>query len=124
MTHLQDWIRFWLKRNDREFEEEAKRERELDKESDLPPDVLALFARLRQEDHARNQSPVGAFFDSINPRRHNGRKASAEKLFVVAEVGKGLLYEAICTPTRTITRSSSSGPTKPGSAGRRCAAGM
>jgi hypothetical protein len=40
---VHSWIRFWLKRNDHEFEEEAKRQRELDQtviETGLPRSVL------------------------------------------------------------------------------------
>jgi hypothetical protein len=98
MTAMQDWIRFWFRRNDREFDEETKREREQDQAlTDLPPRVVEMFARLRGEHYERNQFPVGAFFDSIDKRRHRGQKASVEKLLVVAAAGQELLYEAICT---------------------------
>jgi hypothetical protein len=94
---VRSWIRFWLKRNDHEFEE-AKRQRELDQtviETGVPPSVLEACARLDLERHQRNQFPVGAFFDLIDPRRHNGQKASVEQLMMVAEIGTELFYEAI-----------------------------
>jgi hypothetical protein len=100
MTEMRDWTRFCFRRNDHEFEQEAKRQRELDQaviEKGVPPSVVEACAWLDLERHQRNQFPVGAFFDSIDKRRHNGQKASVEKLFVVAEAGKELLYEAICT---------------------------
>jgi hypothetical protein len=93
MTEMQDWIRFWFRRNDHEFMEEAKR-RGVDQaviEKGFPPSVLEACARFDLERHQRNQFPVGAFFDSIDKRRHNDQKTNAEKLFVVAEVGKELL---------------------------------
>lgn len=87
----------WLRRNDLEFEQEIKRQRELESlEEALPPSVVEACARFDSERHQRDQFPVGAYFDSIDKRRHDGRRATAEKLFVVAEVGKELLYEAIC----------------------------
>jgi hypothetical protein len=94
---MQSWIRFWLRRNDSEFEESLDRERESDLESNLPSDVQEMVAQLNRERHERDQFPVGAFFDSIDADRHGGRKPTAEKLFVVAEVGKDLLYDVICT---------------------------
>jgi hypothetical protein len=63
----------------------------------VPPSVLEACSRLDLERHRRNQFPVGAFFDSIDKRRHHGQKPTSEKLLAVAEVGKELLYEAICT---------------------------
>jgi hypothetical protein len=95
-TQIQDWIRFWFRRNDREFEEQAQRERELVEESDIPPHILAMCSRFDEDRHKRNQFPVGAFFDWIR-QRPDGQKPSAEKLLVVAEAGQELLYEAICT---------------------------
>jgi hypothetical protein len=94
---MQDWIQFWLRRNDREFEESVVRERESEQESNLPSEVQERVAQLNRERHERDQFPVGAFFDSIDADRHGGRKPIGEKLFVVAEVGRDLLYDAICT---------------------------
>jgi hypothetical protein len=98
---MHSWIRFWLKRNDHEFEEKATRQRELDQalpdDRRLPPEIMECCAQYDLERHQRNQFPVGAFFDSIDPQRHNGQKASVERLMVVAEIGKELLYEAVCT---------------------------
>lgn len=94
---MQDWIRFWLRRHDGEFEESIIRGRKSEQETTLPSDVHEMFARLNQERHERDQFPVGAFFDSIDANRHGGRRPTAEKLFVVAEIGKDLLYDAICT---------------------------
>ena len=96
MTIVQDWIRFWIRRNDLEFEE-ALRRRESDPACSLPAGIQEMVDQLDRDRHQRNQFPVGAFFDSIDPDRQGGRKPTAEKLFVVAEVGKDLLYEAICT---------------------------
>lgn len=100
MKEVHEWVRFWFRRNDHEFEEEVERQRELHEaaiDRGLPPDVLEACARFDLDRHRRNQFPVGAFFDSIDADRHGGRKPTAEKLFVVAEVGKDLLYDAICT---------------------------
>ncbi|MCV7303044.1 hypothetical protein H7J93_25805 [Mycobacterium barrassiae] len=100
MKHHQEWIRFWFRRNDQEFEEGMRRSRELDQaaiERGLAPDLLEVLARSDRERHRRDQFPVGVFLDSIDKRRLNGRKASAEKLLEVAEVGKELLYAAIAT---------------------------
>jgi len=95
---VHSWIRFWLKRNDYEFEE-AKRQREPDQtviQKGLPRSVLEACARLNLERHQRNQFPVGAFFDHIDPRRHDGQKASVEQLMMLAEIGTELFYTAIC----------------------------
>ena len=100
MKKVQEWVRFWFRRNDHEFDEEVERQRELHEaaiDRGLPPHLLEACARLDLDRHRRNQFPVGAFFDSIDERRLNGQKASTEKLFVVAEVGRDLLYEAIST---------------------------
>ncbi|OBB07098.1 hypothetical protein A5668_01410 [Mycolicibacterium fortuitum] len=97
MTIMHDWIRFWLRRNDREFQELIVREREADQHSNLPPDVQEILADFNRKRHERDQFPVGAFFDSVDADRHGGRKPTAEQLLVVAEVGKDLLYDAICT---------------------------
>lgn len=94
---MHDWIRFWLRKNDREFEESTVRKREIERRSELPTDVQEILAYFDRERHERDQFPVGAFFDSIDADRHGGRKPTAEKLLVVAEVGKDLLYGAICT---------------------------
>jgi hypothetical protein len=90
---VRSWIRFWLKRTAHEFEEEAKRQRELDQaviEKGVPPSVLEACARLDLERHQRNQFPVGAFFDLIDRRSHDGQKASVEQLMMVAEIGTEL----------------------------------
>jgi hypothetical protein len=95
-----DGIRFWFKRNDREFAEQAEREREQDQqliESGMPAKVAQAFARMDQERHERDQFPVGAFFESIDSSKHHGRKASTAMLLTVAEVGEDLLYSAIAT---------------------------
>jgi hypothetical protein len=101
MTIMHDWIRFWLKRNDHEFEEEAKRQRELHQavpdDRRLSPEMIEWCAQYELGRHRRNQFPVGAFFDSIDPQRQNGQNASLEQLMVVAEIGQELLYEAVCT---------------------------
>jgi hypothetical protein len=97
---IHSWIRFWLKRNDREFEERAKRKRKLDEaamEKGMPSSVVEACAHFDRECHQRNQFPVGAFFDSIKSRLHGGRKSSVEKLMMVAEAGADLFYDAICT---------------------------
>lgn len=100
MTEMHDWIRFWFRRNDHEFEEAATLQQERDQaaiEGGIPPAVLEACAHLDRERHQRNQFPIGAFFDSIDMRGRPGKKACTEKLFVAAEVGKELLHEAICT---------------------------
>lgn len=97
MANIQDWIRFWLRRDEREFEESVARQRELEQESNLPSDVLALLHEHIRDRHQRDRFPVGAFFDSIAADRHGGTKPTMEKLMAVAEVGKDLLYTAICT---------------------------
>lgn len=97
---MHSWIRFWIKRNGHEFEEPAKKDREGDLrlvESGVPLRTLELIAQYDLDCHQRNQFPVGAFFDIINSQRHGGVKATAEQLFVVAEVGADLFYAAICT---------------------------
>jgi hypothetical protein len=94
---MQDWIRFWLRRNDLEFEESVLRRQEPDHECNLPADIQQMVDQLDRARHERDQFPVGVFFDSIDADRHGGIKPTAEKLFVVAEIGKDLLYEAICT---------------------------
>ncbi|SKG74695.1 Uncharacterised protein [Mycobacteroides abscessus subsp. bolletii] len=100
MNEIQQWVRFWFRRNDHEFEEDMRRSRELDQAANdrgLAPDLLEACARLDLERHQRDQFPVGVFLYSIDKRRLNGRKASAEKLLEVAEVGRDLLCAAICT---------------------------
>ena len=97
---MHSWIRFWIKRNDHEFEEQANKDREGDlrlAESGLPLPILDLIAEHDLDRHQRNQFPVGAFFDMIDSQRHGGAKATAEQLVVVAEVGADLFYAAICT---------------------------
>lgn len=99
MTLMHSWIRFWLKRDDHKFAEYAKHRDEFDQgvaDSGVLPDVLEMCAGYDQNLHDRNQFPVGAFFDSID--EHGGRKPTAERLFVVAEVGADLFYTALCTP--------------------------
>ena len=104
---MRSWIRFWLKRNDREFEENVKREREehaeiarrMTEEGRTEHLPLMQFdewiERYDRQLHERNQFPVGAFFDMIDAQRHNGHKATADRLFVVAEVGAELFIHAI-----------------------------
>lgn len=97
MTIHQDWIRFWLRRNDREFEESFVRRRESEPGSGLPSHVQELFYEFDRNRHQRDQFPLGAFFESIDADRHGGTKPAADKLMVVAEAGQELLYAAICT---------------------------
>ena len=47
------------------------------------------------ERHERIQFPIGVSLELIDKRRHDGHKAHADHLFLVAEGGKELLYEAI-----------------------------
>ena len=63
----------------------------------VSPIALEACAQYEQDRHDRNQFPVGAFFDMIDSRHHNGAKASADWLFIVAEVGAELFYDAIGT---------------------------
>ena len=103
---MRSWIRFRLKRNDREFEENVKREREehaeiarrMTEEGRTEHLPLMQFdewiERYDRQLHERNQFPVGAFFDMIDAQRHNGHKATADRLFV-AEVGAELFIHAI-----------------------------
>jgi hypothetical protein len=96
---MHSWIRFWLKRNDHEFEKNAEWTRELDQtviETDLRPSVREMLAQLTLERHQRNQFPVGAYFDLIDSRRHDGQQASVEQLMMVAEIGADLFFAAIC----------------------------
>lgn len=93
---MQDWIKSWLRRHDREFEESVSRDRESQHARNLPSDVQEMVDQLDRDRHQRDQFPVGAFFESIDANRQGGRKPSAEMLLAVAEVGQELLYAAVC----------------------------
>jgi hypothetical protein len=66
-TQIQDWIKFWFRRNDREFAEQVEREREQDQKL-VEACLQKLWRRCRfdQQRHGRDQFPVGAFFNSID----------------------------------------------------------
>ncbi len=96
MTHIQDWIQLWLRRDDREFEESIAREQQSRQAHQIPVEVQRIVARLDRERHERDQFPVGAFRDTIDANRHGGRRPTSEQLLTVAEVGKDLLYQAVC----------------------------
>ena len=63
--------------------------------SDLPPEVLAAFAKAEQADQVRNQVTVGALLGSISHEHLGDRQASPDELLRVADVGKTLLYAAL-----------------------------
>ena len=114
---MHSWIRFWIKRNDHEFEEQAKKVREGNlrlAESGVSLRTLELIAQYDLDRHQRNQFPVGAFFDMINSQRHGGVKATAEQLFVVARSARTCSMRPSALPTTRTTRSSSSRHTNAG----------